>query len=202
MSATQAKRANRKSSTLLSCEHCGAEAQVIADIEDTDFDVIDAIDQWNTEHEKCTQPDALKVITELREYFLDQVNDRALDDITREHPRRPSWDTDAPSQRPTETVSVTRKSIGWVSPQVAIPAFAISGAHKKDGNISCGEVRVRLVQNLTDYEPRLAVSTYFRSEEGWRHQKAMTLWLDEAINLIRVIQTLVDVAQAEAVNER
>ncbi len=188
-----AKRINRKSSTLLSCEHCGAEAQVIADIDDPHFDLVDAIDQWNDEHGPCSQPDPVRKITEFNAAITDKVPLSYKWQVGDPAPAwmgaRPAW---ADDHHDTVKGFLPSKCF-WSSPAVVIPLTHSYGAKSDDKSrrfMGCFDVRLR--QSMDSRQPLVEIKHGAKSAPA-----SLSMTFDEARTLIGALELLISLGEVE-----
>ncbi|WP_238422702.1 hypothetical protein [Gordonia sp. 'Campus'] len=199
MSIATATRQKRTAKTELRCEHCGAEAQILTTPDELDSDIVNQIDEWNEQHEKCSEPLAARVISELDGRFAEARKDMTVTQVLEEG--RPSWSTWEGVASKGKVMA--HRDFSWQSHPVRIPARRYRGTIQSDGKFAVPEHDLRLHQRRGESDAIVAIRRYWPTKNeddagyGWGHEPVVALTLDEADAMAEILQTLVSLARAE-----
>ena len=188
MSTTAKKR--KTASTLLTCEYCGAEQQIIDDVDNLATN--DIVEQWEDDHLNCGRP-AGQVAIENLEETVRASSPEYEEDIKGwldNHPRRPSWGV--ATIDPDSDESMRQRDVSWWSKSVDVPLLRYDGrlmtAHSGRECFYPAKFRAWLIQGPYNYEPFIASRKWWWTGEKWDNNPCLSMSLTEAEQVIATLQ--------------
>lgn len=196
--STAAKK-RKTANTLLTCEHCGAEQQIVDDVNDLETHK-GLVEDWEDQHFDCGRPAGEVAIENLAKLIT--AASQKYDDIKGwldNHPRRPSWGISTVDAGSSDE-AMRLADVSWWSESVDVPLLRSDGRLMTHGGeeVFCpAKFRAWLIQGPFNYEPFIASRKLWWTGEKWNKNAYMSMSLNEAEQVIATLQGLIDIARAE-----
>lgn len=189
----------KTATTLLTCEHCGAEQQIVDDVDNLDRN--EMLTTWQSEHDNCGRPAGEVAVEALEDRIFaasPRYHTEGLHEFLDDHPRRPSWGT--PSFISHDDGACRQQDLLWRSESIDVPLLRFDGRVIKNGDSVSfypAKLRVRLMQGPFSIEPFISARKMWWTGKEWSDNVAVTMTLQEAELAVASLQGLIDIARAD-----
>lgn len=203
--STTTKKAKSEMASTLTCSGCGAEAQILAQLDDPE-PFADQLDSWNDEHMNCHESDSARRIAELKERHERPLYE-SVDDLEKRYPHRPSWATSIGPRGDVTIGPVWEEEFTWSSDVIELPASCgVPGQiRSSDGRFGCAGRRLTILQKVNG-SPTISLALHYYERQKdvdgnwldgrWIDRGRQRFTLDEARQFVDVLNELIAIGEA------